>query len=160
MKNPPLRITTEEMQLEYIKLGCSRAITREYLYDLEQPTAGTTVEARYDAMCDTIVVSLIAEVLSEKLAEQEHEHWVKVTCRGETRVPASWWQAWKLEHIEHWYARWLRAPVMEVREVRCVGSKKVTLRVEQFAGFPSTPIRTPERLRGPVVQCLERVTAW
>lgn len=154
------QLTGETITLDTVRLWAAQGVTRQLLEDLERPTARMTVGVHAEALFDQVTIRLVAEVLSERLAVSEQKHTVKVVCEGTTQVPTSWWQDWKRQYEGRWFAWPFRNRPVKwyTRTVRTTGTKRVVLVVEQFAGFPSAPIRTPERIRGPVVQTIERVT--
>ena len=96
-----------------------------------------------------IGLALTAVVLGERLAEQK----VQVSLANSFYFPTSPWQFFKQRHPRLFW-RW---PVKEEPHRKEV---KRTVHTVQFATFPASPIKLPEKDRGPIVGRYERTEVY
>lgn len=131
-------------------------------YRVPQSTLEETavLDSFFDEVLGDLVLRLRGYVYAEKLAEQE----MQVSFdRGVTfTYPASWWQHLKADWTE-WVTRvckghrrlWRLGWHLTMRYDTAYETKRVSftrsVRTQQFAVFPESPIRTPEKHRGPIV---------
>jgi hypothetical protein len=138
-------VSVEEVTLERMRWAVTEYATDEFLSCLER----AELESYADQMMARMVYHLRGEVLAEKLMEETIPvHFAKLVY---LEFPTSPWQFFKQRHpriVPYWFRRrWPVKTTWHEREVR--ETRKV--RLKQFAMFPASPIRTPEKLRGPVV---------
>jgi hypothetical protein len=100
-------------------------------------------------MMARMVYKLRGEVLAETLVQET----IPVTFYQQVwwSIPASPWQFFKQRHprlFPKWYLRrWPAGIEWQWKDIE----ETKTVRLKQFAMFPASPIKTPEKLRGPVV---------
>ncbi len=133
----------EDVILAKLKARTQRAITSEFLREAQW-------DGYFEAMQDEMVVTLTTFVLAEKLAEKL----ITVQVDGTTPwyFPKSPWHFFRYRHPRFSSLVWTvtRRPIQYIRDdVPFIGSREV--KTEQFATFPASPIRTPEKFRGPIV---------
>ena len=140
----------DSLILDKIRVRVARAISDEFAETVEFHTWR-------DDLVGEIVWALEGVVLAERLAEKE----ITVVTKGYAtfRFPTSPWQYFKQRHVTAWWMRWLvrRRPIrLGTSRSEVIRSKRV--RLEQFATFPMSPIRTPEKYRGDRIYRCDRVT--
>jgi hypothetical protein len=138
-------LSTEEMTLHRLKVALTEVVSAEFM-------ESCVLDSWQDALCDQFYFHLQGYVYAEKLAEET----LPVHFEREVyfAYPSSPWQFFKKRHprlFPRWF-RW-RWPVQTKTETRVV---KETRRVKtaQFAAFPMSTIRTPEKLRG------DKIVRW
>ncbi len=146
----PPDIPTESSVLEGIRVLVAQRITDEF-------AESVSFESWREDTLDAMVWALRGVVLGERLAEKE----VTVVTEGIAVFvfPTSPWQFFKQRHATSWWMRWLvrRRPVrLDHSRQKVQRAKRVVL--EQFATFPMSPLRTPEKYRGSEVVRYDRVT--
>ena len=117
--------------MEILNVGCNFRTQIDYTQTLDQ-LASEVVEIKH---------RFEANILADKLAEDEHSHTVTVP------VPLSTWQMFKKMHYDAWWLAWLvdRYPVKMSYEYR-----QVTVKVDRYLAYPEAALQIPE-LGRPVI---------
>lgn len=107
-----------------------------------QYVASTAVfETQPEHLWNQVVLRMRAFVLRDHVASDTYEESV--------RVPATWWQMWKLDHAPAWLRRHLNPVEYE--------SLSVKVKVDRYLAYPDAAIRTPDMGKAYIY---EQVTPW
>lgn len=141
-------IEWDTLTLEKIPFASRRHLTQEFLDQVD-------VRAYQGEILEGLIIELRAYILGEKLAEKEVE--INEERSVFFEFPRSPWQHFKKNHRWSWWLGWFvrRWPVQHETEIKKVTVRK-TVATQQFALFPSSPLRTPEKYRGPEIVRFER----
>lgn len=145
----PLPLGT--LLVERLAYAVQREFSPSFLAEMDAaPEIRTAV---FEDALGSMIVQLRADVLAEKLAEETFTVSFKEPVYF--FVPTSWWQMLKRNHFPRWWLR--RWPHKETHITKFArGTREVS--VQQFALFPFSPLRTPEKLRGSRVVRYERAS--
>jgi hypothetical protein len=125
-------VALKRVVLERLAVACQQSVDVQVLRDAQ-------VDVRRD-LADRLIVSLRSYVLAEQLASH--------TETASMRLPATWWDHWKLTHpraARRW-SRWvwqLAPPCMDTRTLTCTWDDR--------AVYPHTQLPPPDRRLGAVV---------
>lgn len=143
-------VPTETLVLDKLPVRFSRVEDRlgsTFLGELQ-------LTRRRDEMLDGMVYEMSSYVLAEKLVDKI----VTKPAFFRVHVHASWWQHFKDEVLDRfwatrWFVRWhpVRFDALDHQET-------LVANFQQYATFPSADIRTPERYHGGVIIPFERVS--
>lgn len=144
-------IPWDSLVLDRLPYAVSREFAPSFLAEMDAlPDIRTAV---FEDALGSMVVQLRADILSEKLAEETFTISFKEPVYF--FMPTSWWQMLKRDHFPKWWLRrWPYGEKYITKHAR--GTRKVS--VQQFALFPMSPLRTPEKYRGSHVVRYERAS--
>lgn len=109
-----------------------------------------------DQFFKNMTYRLGAEVLAEKLVDKTIHERLELSIY----YPASWWQHFKQDVLNRfWATRWYvrRWPVRQVRDYK---SKTVTANFKQYATFPAVDIVTPTSYHNGVIVAKEMLNVY
>lgn len=125
--------TTSEVLLHRMKVGMQTRVGASFLDSMR-------LEVFHDYL-DDIVLKLRAEVLADKLPPDH------VTESRTIKVPRSWWDHWKEEHQNSWWAGWFaRWRGYRTHVIRL----SVSVDLQRFWAYPQANIALPPRMGDPV----------
>ncbi len=118
----PIVSTVEQKILEPLKFGVAKAFPDTYLAE------SVDVDFITNTVVDSIIVSLTARVMVEKL--DEHTKTLKFNFTFD--IPCSWWDDFKARRMPAWYTR--RYPV-QYKSVTRYRSRSVSFK--KYAKYPN-----------------------
>jgi hypothetical protein len=142
-------------EVQRILLDRVRVATRRSL----SPSVAESVELRtwQDDLFGGMVYEIRAHVLAEKLPPEQV---TKSTTIEDTQVvnyptPATWWDHWKVDHADRWWAGWFARrfpPAIEARAKTVEFKRDVTLTVDlqRYRSYPEATFVPPPNLGAPV----------
>jgi hypothetical protein len=133
------------------------------------PSIAETVEIRTwtERLTEDLVYELRAHVLAQRLPTEQVTE--STTIEGSETVtwtiPATWWDHWKADHAESWWAGWfvrLRPPRTAEHSKTMGYSRDVTLTVDlrRYRTFPEADYVPPAALGRPVMVALADPPRW
>lgn len=131
--NPQMEMGGQRF-LEQLRLQASEYIGQDVLQSLELRTLE-------DVITRGLVVQLRALVLADRHGTQD----VSTTETFAVDLPATWWQHWKMDHDNRWWAGWLvrRWPT---RYETYRDERKLTATFTAFTLFPRSATGYPAQL--------------
>lgn len=139
----------EELLIDRLPVAVQRAFSPAFLEDMNG-LPEVRLQVFEEALGD-MMVELRAYLLAEKLADET----ITVSFKEPVHffMPSSWWQMLKRDHFPKWWLR--RWPHGETYITKhAFGTREVA--VQQFAAFPMSPLRMPEKYRGDRVVRVEQ----
>lgn len=139
-REKPTDLMYDEIMLDKLEFQTSRAVESRHLKGLNIP-----IQLAVERVFESLVFTLRSHVLSERLASKT----VEVTVGPLPvyfDVPSNPWQHCKLLWAPRWLLRWRPVEVVSMQQLSSPQTKKVL--IEQFATFPTSPLKTPEEWRG------------
>lgn len=158
-------------QEDVIALERYRAVAQRAVSDRLREDA--VYQETYEQVISALLQTLSAEVLRERVVEKTHSASVTATAtatataKAASTRPMTWWDHWKWECAPYWFRkkwppRFHSDIVTSTVTNHARSTEVVSVTFEQYASFPLASIRTPEKVRGPILVRTETLdlTDW